>query len=224
MVKRRVVVYGAGGMARWVSAEVALCGGGHEIVGFVSDDAPHESGSFLGHRLSTFAAVGRDYPPSDFEMLVLTGYRRMRDRRSTFDRAKEMGYRLCSFVSPRAVTYPDLVIGENVVVGPGSHLGPECRLGSNVIVCPCAHVGTGTTVASHCYIAGRAVIGGQARLAELCFIGMNATVTDRAELSEETFVAAGAVVRRSTEPFSQYAGDPATRRGEHRDAGMIFFE
>lgn len=223
MVKRPVVVYGAGGMAQWVCAELALCGGDIEVAGFVADDIPRDSHTFLGLSISSFTSAQEDYPPSEFEMLVLTGYRRMRDRRVTFARAKEKGYRVCSFVSPRALTYPDLLIGENVVIGPGTHVGPGCRIGTNAIMCQCVHVGSGAEVGAHSYVAARAVIGGAARIGELCFVGMSATIPDRAKIAEETFVAAGAVVGRSTAPFSQYAGNPARKRGEHRELGMIFF-
>lgn len=221
-MNRRVVVYGAGNLAGWVCPEIALCDG-MEVTAFVADDPPGGSRSFLGLPLSEFASVEERYPSSEFDMLVLTGHRRMRDRRVTFEQAKEKGYRLASFVSPRAITCPDLVVGENVVIGPGAHVGPGCRIGSNVVICQCAHVGSKTEVKDHCYIAGRAAIGGLARLEELCFIGMNATIVDRAVLGTETFVAAGAVVGRTTEPFSQYVGNPAIKRGEHRDTGMVFF-
>lgn len=223
-MKRSIVIYGAGGMARWVCSEMIAAGCDFEVAGFVTDDAEGQGGSLFDMPISTFDGVERDYPPEEFQMLVLTGYRRMRERRTTIDRARAKGYSLCSFISQRAITYPDLIAGDNVVIGPGAYVGPGCRLGDNVTVAQSAHIGTSAIVGAHSYIAGRAVIGGLAVVGELCFVGLNATVVDRAELGQETFVAAGAVVRRSTEAFSEYVGNPATSRGEHRDGGMVFFE
>ncbi len=223
-MRRRIVIYGAGGMARWVCPEMIATGCDFEVAGFVTDDAEGQGGSLFDMPISAFDTVEAEYPPDQFQMLVLTGYRRMRERRTTIDRARKKGYSLCSFISRRAITYPDLIAGDNVVIGPGVYVGPGCRLGENVTIAQSAHIGTGASVSAHSYIAGRAVIGGLAVVGELCFVGLNATVVDRAELGQETFVAAGAVVRRVTEPFSQYVGNPAVSRGEHRDGGMVFFE
>ena len=160
-MKRQIVIYGAGGMARWVFSEMAASGVDSGVAGFVVDEIGDDAGQLFGRPVTAFASAEFDYPPSDFSMLVLTGYRRMRDRVATIDRAKAKGYHLFSFVSQRAITYPDLDVGENVVIGPGAHVGHGCRLGLNVTVAQCAHVGTGAVVHAHTYIAARAVIGGK---------------------------------------------------------------
>lgn len=101
-----------------------------------------------------------------------------------------------SFIHPNAVVTGNVIIGENVYVGPGAAIRGDwgkiiiedgCNVQENCTI----HMFPGTTVwlkkAAH--IGHGAVIHG-ATIGENCLIGMNSVVMDDVEIEEESIIGA----------------------------------
>ncbi len=123
--------------------------------------------------------------------------------------AKAKGYGFATYVSSRAVVWPDLEIGENGIIFEGAIVQPFARIGVNTIIRSGCHISHHVTVADHCFLAPQACLAGSVHVGERCFIGVNATVRDGVRLGEGGFIAAGAVVTKDTEPDGLYMGTPA---------------
>lgn len=181
-----------------------------KVAGFTVD-ADHLRGrEHEGLPLVAFERLETAFAPQEYRLLIPIGYHEMNAvRRARYESAKARGYGFASYVSSRASVWPDLVLGDNVLVYEHAIVQPFCRLGSNCIVRSGAHLSHHVNVGDHAFIAAGAVIGGAAIVGEQAFVGLGAIVRDRIRIAPRSLVGAGALVIGDTEPDRAYVGHPA---------------
>lgn len=185
----------------------------HEIAAFTVDGAYADRKEHMGVPVVAFEEIETLFPPDAYGMLLPLGARAANGLRAErFERARQKGYACPTYVSSRALTWPDLEIGENSFVYEGSAIQPFSRIGRNVIVRQGVSISHHVQVGDHCFLANHAVLGGGVTLAERCFVGLNATVRDGITVAEGCMIAAGALVTADTVANGVYAGSPARRR------------
>ncbi len=220
-MNKKVIIYGNGKLAELVYF-MNKEEGGLEIEAFAADKSYIHADHFLDLPLVEFETLNEIYPPSFFDVLVLVGYSKMRDRKHMFDRAKAKGYMLRNFVSAHATTYQNLKMGENNVIFEGVCLCPSVEMGDNNVIRPHTYVGHDARIGNHVYFAPGSNIGGNCTIKSLSYIGIGGTIIDGIAISEETLIGAGSLVLKNTEPFSKYVGTPAKKIGEHPKTGITF--
>jgi len=195
----------------------------HEVVGFTVDNAYVTESVRHGLPVIAFEEVEKHFPPETIAMIAPLGAQNLnRLREEKHHAGKAKGYRFISYVSSRALIWPDLTIGENCVVSEASIVQPFAKLGNSVVLSPGSHVGHHVEVGDNCFLSGDACIGGTAKIGERCFLGLNSTIRNGITVSSRCFVAAGAVVTADTEQNGIYVGVPAKRRSEPADSITTF--
>src|SRR5262245_10625343 len=104
---KKVVIFGAHRFA-----ELMYCylrnDSQYEVVGFTVDNEYLRKPTLLGLPVVPFHKVEDFFPPSDVAMLVGLSFQRMnRLREERFLQAKTKGYSIASYVSSKAITWPD---------------------------------------------------------------------------------------------------------------------
>jgi acetyltransferase-like isoleucine patch superfamily enzyme len=144
-------------------------------------------------------------------MYVSISFRRVNQLRAEkYREAKGKGYRLISHVSPRAVTMPDLQIGDNCWIGPNTVVEPWVTIGDDVFIGGSSHVSHHCVIKDHCFIAASVAIAGFVTVEPYCFIGLNATVRDGITLARSTVVGGGALLLKDTAEASVYMARSST--------------
>lgn len=186
--------------------------GGQEVAGFTVDRAYLDASEVHGLPVRPFEELEAHFPPDRFALLLSLGpHGTNRLRRDRYLAAKALGFGFARYVSSRALTWPDLVIGEGSMLYEGAVVQPFARIGANSIVRSSVHVSHHVRIGDHCFIGAGACFGGLAVAGDRCFVGLNATIRDGVRLAEGSFIAAGAVVAEDTEPDGLYVGVPARR-------------
>jgi sugar O-acyltransferase (sialic acid O-acetyltransferase NeuD family) len=140
------------------------------------------------------------YPPDETAMLVAIGFSKANQARSTvYDECKTLGYELVSYVSSRAMFWPDVPIGDNCFVFEANVVQPGVRIGSDVILWSGNHIGHDVEIGDHCFIASHAVVSGNVTIGHHCFLGVNATVRDGVTIAPRCVIGAGAMIMKDTE-------------------------
>lgn len=208
--RKPVVLFGSGRLARTIHYFLTH-DSPYDVVATTVDEAFMESDKAFGLPTVPFERVHEDYPPDAFDMFVALGYRQMNHlREERCATARELGYTLVTHVSPRASTWPDLVIGDNSLVLDQVMIHPYVTVGDDVIVWSGAHIGHNSTVGDHCFIASRAAVSGNVRIGHHSFLGTNCTVRDGLTVGPESAIGAGVIVTRDT-PSGQVIAPPAPR-------------
>ena len=183
----------------------------HEVVAFTVDRNYIKEGTFRGLPVVPFEEVESIYPPDDFEMLVaLLANRINKTRAEKYQQAKEKGYALISYISSKAITWPDLIIGDNCFIGEGSICRPFLTIGNNVMTMAGTFLGHDSVIKDHCFIASRATLLGAVTLEPYCCIGANATILDAVTVARECVIGAGAVIQENTREKEVYKVGPPT--------------
>lgn len=185
----------------------------HEVVAFTVDASHRQAAALHGLPLIDFEAVEQHFPPPDHTMIVALGITDLNAlRRARCTAARNKGYKLANYVSSRAMTWPDLDIGDNCLIFDGAILQPFTTLGEGVIVRSGVHISHHNTIGDFCFIGPRVALGGSVTVGERCFFGLNAMVCPGVSIGDRCFVAAGAALNRDADGDHMYIGVPARRR------------
>lgn len=199
-----IVVFGAGKIAEVVRSFLAT-DQSISIAAFTCDREFVTGPTFCGAPLVPFEEIEAAYPPSAHQMFVAIGYQALNNVRAERCRqAREKGYRLISWVSPRANVPADCRIGDNCIVMEGASLQPHARLGDDVFVWNGAVVGHHASIGDHCWIASNATISSTAVVESHCFLGVNAAIGHSVTIGARNLLGASTVITHSTAPDGVY--------------------
>lgn len=192
-----VVIFGAGKIAE-VVAHYFQHASDREIAAFTCDRDYVTGAEFLGAPLVPFDELPEKYPAVDFDMFVALGYQSLNDLRAdAVARVRGFGYRLVTYVHPRANVPADFEYGENCLVLENQAIQPRVRIGDNVFVFSGSLVGHHSVIGNHSWITSSAAISGSVTLGESCFVGANATVGHEVKIGSRSIIGAGCLVTRS---------------------------
>ena len=140
------------------------------------------------------------HPPDETAMLVAIGFSKVNQSRATvYDGCKALGYELITYVSSRAMFWPDVPIGDNCFVFEANVVQPGVRIGSDVVLWSGNHIGHDVEIGDHCFIASHAVVSGNVTIGHHSFLGVNATVRDGVTIAPRSVIGAGALIMKDTE-------------------------
>ena len=208
----RLVVFGLGELSS-VAWYCLTNDSPHDVSAFTVDGAYLDRKEHLGLPVVAFEEVERAFPPDAYGMLLPMGARAAnRFRAERYRYARQKGYTCPTYVSSRALTWPDLRVGANTIIYEGSAVQPFSHIGNDVVIRHGVSISHHARIGDHCFLASDAVLGGNVTLGERCFIGLNATIRDGVTIAEGCMIAAASLVTADTIADTVYAGSPARPR------------
>jgi sugar O-acyltransferase (sialic acid O-acetyltransferase NeuD family) len=213
----KLVIFGTGDIGR-LAHYYFTRDSDHEVVAFTVDQQYRREDGFLDLPVVAFEEVATRYPPGEHEMFIAISYARMnRLRAEKYFRAKELGYRLASYVSSRCTFLTDHPVGDNCFILEDNTIQPFVRIGNNVTLWSGNHVGHDSVIEDHCFIASHVVVSGHVRIGPYCFIGVNATLRNSITLVAGTLVGGGAVIMEDTVEGGVYVPARAVQLSKRSD-------
>jgi sugar O-acyltransferase (sialic acid O-acetyltransferase NeuD family) len=212
---RNLVIVGAGETAE-IAYEYFTHDSPHTVAAFAVEEAYLTQREVCGLPVFALERLVEHHPPDRFGAYVAISYNSLnRVRRRLFGIVRELGFRCESYVSSRALVWPNAVIGENCFLFESCVVQHHAQLGDNITMWTGATIAHRCVIGNHCFIASGAVINGLTRVGERCFIGANSSIADHLSVADDTVVGMGAVVRKSIEePGRVWVGNPARRLGK----------
>jgi sugar O-acyltransferase (sialic acid O-acetyltransferase NeuD family) len=203
-VTRKLVVMGVGSVAELAHFYFSA-GGEYQPAAFCVDPGFAAPGTFCGLPVVPYAEVAARFPPASHNFFVAIGYNHLNEaRKAKYLAAKALGYRLASFVSPRATVLNGGRIGDNCLILEDNTIQPFVTIGNNVTLWSGNHIGHHSTVGDHCFITSHVVVSGGVTIGECCFLGVNATLRDRIVIGERCVIGAGALLLADAAPEGVY--------------------
>jgi len=181
----------------------------YEVVAFTVDRKYIKESEFCGLPVFPFEEIETLFNPNEYKMLVAIFASRVnRTRAEKYDKAKEKGYELITYISSKAIVSPDLVIGDNCFISEGAICRPFLKIENNVFVMAGALLGHNSVIGDHCFISGRAVVLGDVVIEPYCVIGGNSTILDSVKIARECIIGAGTVITENTKEREIYKVNP----------------
>lgn len=215
-----IVIYGLGPFAKLMHFYFSE-DSPYEVAGFCVDRPYLTRGRFCGLPVLDVEEAIKKWPPGANRMFAAIGYKKIRNRKLMYDKAKDMGYELVSYVSSHAVVWDNCVIGTNNVIMAKVDLEPWVQIGENNIFWSDTLCGHNLKVGSHNYISAKCLLAGDMVIKDLCFVGNGAVTINQITLHDETHLFPGGVLMTDTEPGGRYAGNPAKFIGKHKGEGIV---
>lgn len=177
----------------------------YQVVAFTVDEAYIQSDTFEGLPLLEFETIKDQFPIKENDFFVAVSYHSMNKlRMKKYNRAKEMGYTIASYISSKCSYLSQYPPGENAFILEDNTVQPFVRIGNNVTLWSGNHLGHHSIIEDHNFISSHVVISGHCTIESFCFLGVNATIGHQVTIAEKTLVGAGAVITKSTEAESVY--------------------
>jgi sugar O-acyltransferase (sialic acid O-acetyltransferase NeuD family) len=206
----KVVIFGASVGTRIVYSSITQ-DSRYQVAGFTVDRNYLKEPKFCGLPVVSFDEIESVYPPNEYKMLVAVLANRInKTRAEKYHQAKAKGYQFINYISPKATTWPDLVLGENCFIGDFVICRPSLTIGNNVMVMTGALLGLDSVIKDHCYIAARASLLGENTVEPYSMIGANSTVLEGVTVARECVIGAGSVIHENTKEKGVYRVNPPT--------------
>jgi sugar O-acyltransferase (sialic acid O-acetyltransferase NeuD family) len=210
-MKKPLVIFGSGDFAE-LAHHYFNTDSDYEVAAFTLDARYIKQSDFCGLPIIEFEDLAKNYPPDCYDLFVAVGYSRLNVvRKEKFFAAKEMGYKLASFISSRATVLNEGRIGDNCFIFEDNTIQPFVTIGNNVTLWSGNHIGHHSVIHDHTFIASHAVISGGVEIGEQCFVGVNATLRDHIKIGDRCVVGAGALLLADAAPEGVYIGSATER-------------
>lgn len=181
----------------------------YEVVAFTVDREYMTGDSLFGLPVVPFGEIESLFPPSQHKMIVSVSFQKVnRVREEKYLQAKAKGYDLVSYVSSKASTWPELVIGENCTIGANCSVEPFVKIGNNVSVTSSVMLGHHVVLKDHSFVAPGAVLLGGVTVESHCLIGANATIKEGVTIARECIIGTGVSITKNTLERGVYVNKP----------------
>lgn len=211
--KKKLVIVGDGNFSQ-MAYEYFNHESSYKVVGFAVESHFRTRDSLFNLPVVNFEEIEAYFPNQDHEIFVaITFVQLNRPRTRLYLAAKNKGYRIASYISPKACCF-GAKIGENVFILEYTVIQPFAEIGNNVIFMGNANwIGHHTIIKDNCFISAHVTIAGCSEVGENCFIGINSSIADDTKIAPDCFICMGSVVTKSTEENNVYKGHPASATG-----------
>lgn len=173
----------------------------YSVVGVTADDVYVKDSKFIDVPCVNFSELEEHFDQDKVVVIIAMGYHDLnRSRELMFERIKERGYQIETYIHEDANVYTSKAIGEGSLIFPGAVLEPYSYVGSNSIIWCNTTIAHHAYVGNNCWLASGCVVSGSARICNNAFIGVNATVVNEVEVSKFNIVGANALISKCTQP------------------------
>jgi len=208
---KKLVIFGSGEIGELANYYFSR-DSDYEVVASTLDAEFVKESSFCGLPVIPFQDLCNVHPPEESELFLAIGYSHINAlRRAKYQAAKEMGYKLASYVSSRATVLNDGMIGDNCFIFEDNTIQPFVSIGNNVTLWSGNHVGHHSIINDHCFIASHVVISGGVTIGEQSFLGVNCTIRNHISIGARCVIGAGALILGDVEADGVYIGKRTER-------------
>lgn len=204
---KRLVIIGDSAFAQ-IAYEYFEVDTEYAVVGFSVEREYLKIPELAGLPVVPFEDLASSFEPSAHEVYVATVYTQLNRLRTRLAmEAKAKGYRLASYVSPRAFVWRNAEIGEHCFIFEDNTVQPFVKLGNNVVLWSGNHIGHHTVIRDNCFLSSHVVVSGFCDIGENCFIGVNATLANNVTVGSDNWIGPNITIMKNTEVGSLYKTD-----------------
>ena len=210
-MKKPLIIFGAGDIAQ-LAHHYFSTDSSYEVMAFTVDAAYKNAETFCGLDVIAFEELPTRFGAEEHEIFIALSYSKLNAvRMDKYIAAKEMGYRLASYISTHATVLNSHAIGDNCFILEDNTIQPFSKIGNNVTLWSGNHIGHHSTIGDHCFVSSHVVISGGVTVGQQCFIGVNSTIRDHISIGDRCVIGAGSLMLRDAAAEGVYMGQATER-------------
>lgn len=203
---KRVVIAGDSAFAE-IAYEYFSYDSPYEVSAFSVEAAYLKRRELFGLPVVALEELDRHYSPADYEVYAALTYRELnRLRARIVGIAKTKGFRLASYVSSRAFVWRNVQLGEHCFIFEDNTVQPFVVIGDNVVVWSGNHIGHHSRIANNCFIASHAVLSGFCTVGDNCFLGVNCTISNNIKIGRDCWIGPDVAIKKDVAENVLFAG------------------
>lgn len=220
-IEKKLIIYGPGCLAEILLADDVKY---HQLqpVCFTADREYMKGDTFMNVPVIPFDTIVTEYPPEEYDMLVVCDRQDLRKRMEMYHKAKTAGYQLRNYISPEAHLEPGIILGDNNLIFSGARLGHDGHLGSHNVIRQDTYIGHEFNIGDGNMISVHCTFGSMCQIKNCSYFGMSVTSRDHNSFGCECLVGMGSVVTKPVEDYATVYGVPAKTVSYHKETGVIF--
>lgn len=207
MAKRNLIIVGDSAFAE-IACEYFDADSDYEIVAFSVEKDYLRENRLLGRPVVPFEEIEDLYSPKDHDVFVAVVYTQLNRLRARLaNAAKNKGYLLASYISPRAFVWRNVEVGEHCFVFEDNTVQPFVRIGNNVILWSGNHIGHHSVIEDNCFISSHVVVSGFCHIGKNTFLGVNSTLANNIDIGRDNWINPGVTVLKDTPDGAMFRAD-----------------
>ena len=184
----------------------------YEIAGFTANSSFIDRDLHLGLPVIPFEDIHEKCPPDEFKMFIAVGYEKMNlARRSKLESARALGYDIAHYVSSRALVPNNFRARDNLFLLENNNVQPFAIIGENVTLWSGNHIGHHSVIENDVFVSSQVVISGSVKVGRASFLGVNATIGDNISIGVENIIGAGSIIMKDTDDKAIFKAKPTYR-------------
>jgi sugar O-acyltransferase (sialic acid O-acetyltransferase NeuD family) len=177
----------------------------YEVLAFAVEQAYLKRDRLFDRPVVAFEGLAERFPPDNHSVYVAITYGQLNQLRTRLmNAAKQAGYALASFISPRAFVWRNVKMGEHCFIFENNTLQPFVTLGNNVVLWTGNQIGHHTHVRDNVFISGHVAVSGFCDIGANTFVGANAAIAHNVNVGNNCWIAPGAVILRNAKDGAIY--------------------
>jgi sugar O-acyltransferase (sialic acid O-acetyltransferase NeuD family) len=198
MKSRKLLIFGSSAFAD-IAAEYFSVDTEYEPVAFTVERKFLKETTKAGLPFVAFEELQDYFDPKEHWVFVATVYTQLNRLRTRLAaEAKQKGYKLASYISPRSFVWRNVTFGEHCFVFEDNTLQPFVEVKSNVVLWSGNHIGHHSVVRDNCFVSSHVVVSGFCDIGENTFLGVNCTVANNVKIARDNWIGPGVVVSKDT--------------------------
>ncbi len=196
---RKLIIVGDSAFAE-IAREYFQIDTDYEVVGFAVEAAFRKRDVLQSLPVVDFETLSETFSPDTHDIHVAIAYAQLNRLRARLAReAKSKGYRLASYVSPRAFVWQNVQLGEHCFIFENNTIQPFVVVGDNVVMWSGNHIGHHSCIRDNVFISSHAVVSGFCDVGDNCFLGVNSTLANNTSLGRDCWLGPGVIILSSVE-------------------------
>lgn len=217
IVKKRVVIIGAGGHAKVVSEIIKLNSQRYECIGVIDNHLQ------TGSEFMTYRVLGNEEEIKKIVLkymidggIVAIGDNALRNKIATSIENMIPEFNFINCIHPNALISSDVLIGSGNVFMAGSIVNSSTCIGDHNIFNTNCSVDHDNLLQDFISIGPNAKTGGDVSIEKYSAIGIGATLEHKVSIGQNCIIGSNSLVNKDTKPNSVYYGMPAKFIRKHK--------
>jgi sugar O-acyltransferase (sialic acid O-acetyltransferase NeuD family) len=175
----------------------------YEVVAFTVDGDYRKETEKFGLPVIPFEELEAIVSPAECEFFAAVVYSKLnRFREEVCGKARTKGFRLASYISSRAFVWHNVQLGEHCFIFEDNTIQPFAVIGNNVVLWSGNHIGHHSKIGNHCFLTSHVVVSGWVEIGDYSFIGVNTTLANNTRVGKESWINHGACLSGDIPPNS----------------------
>lgn len=203
-MKKKLIIFGDSGFAE-IAYLYFSSQNTYEVVSFCVEEEYRSKNTLFGKNVLDFNKINNFFNPKECYFFAAITYHKLNTlRERIIDEARNLGFKIASYISDTAFIGAESVIGDHCFIFENNVIQPFVKIEENSILWSGNHIGHHSIIKKNCFISSHVVISGYCEIGKNSFLGVNSTISNNTIIGEYNWIGPTVNIQKNTDDNSIY--------------------